>query len=188
VARPHDPQVTEAIEEAALALLVEDGFAQMSMEAVASRAGVGKPAIYRRFRDKSDLVTAVIARRLPALEVPDLDDTRAELWQAMRGLPVDGAGYVGLIGGLMAEQRREPALIEAFRRNVLLPRRAAVRAAIERGQARGDVRGDLRAEDALDLLAGPFLARIFAGASTGPAWRRRYFALWWDTVRERPNR
>lgn len=187
MARPHDPQVTEAIEEAALALLVEDGFAQMSMGAVAERAEVGKPAIYRRFRDKADLVTAVIARRLPALEVPDLGDTRAELWQAMQGLPVDGAGYVGLIGGLMAEQRREPALIEAFRRNVLLPRRAAVQAAISRGQTRGDVRADLRAEDALDLLAGPFLARIFAGVPTGPRWRRRFFDQWWDIVRERPD-
>lgn len=76
-------------------------------------------------------------------------------------------------------------MIDAFRRNVLLPRREAVRAAISRGQARGDVRADLRAEDALDLLAGPFLARVFAGASTGPRWRRRFFDQWWDIVRER---
>jgi AcrR family transcriptional regulator len=188
VARPHDPQVTQAIEDAALALLSEDGFAQMSMGAVAERASVGKPAIYRRFRDKADLVTAVVARRLPVMDVPDLGDARAELWQAMQGLPVDGAGYVGLIGGLMAEQRREPALVEAFRRNVLLPRRAAVQAAIERGHARGDVRADLRAEDALDLLAGPFLARIFADAPTGPRWRRRFFDVWWDLIRERQDR
>ena len=189
MARPHDQQVTEAIERAALELLAEHGFAQMSMAAVAERAGVGKPAIYRRFRDKAELVTAVVATRLPVLEVPELGDTRAELWLAVqRGFPSDGPGYVSLIGGLIAEQRREPALVDAFRRNVLLPRRASVRRAIERGQARDDVRGDVRAEDALDLLAGPFLARVFAGEPTGPRWRRRFFDAWWDLVRERQDR
>lgn len=186
MARPLDEDVTRAIEEAVVALLAEHGFAQMSMGAVAARAGVGKPAIYRRFRDKAALVTSVVARRLPVLEPPDLGDTRAELWLAMqRGFPTDGPGYVALIGGLIAEQGRDPALIDAFRRNVLLPRRAAVCTLIERGQARGDVRADLRAEDALDLLAGPFLARIFAGAPTGPQWRKHSFALWWDVVRVR---
>ncbi len=189
MARPHDPDVTEAIEEAALALLAEAGFAQMSVAAVADRAGVGKPAIYRRYRDKAELVAAVVARRLPALEVPDLGDTRAELWRAVQvGFPQDGPGYVALIGGLIAEQERHPELIAAFRDNVLLPRREAVRRLIERGRARGDVRRDLSAEEAVDLLAGPFLARVFAGAPTGPRWRRRAFELWWDLVRERSGR
>ncbi|HEX7291067.1 MAG TPA: TetR/AcrR family transcriptional regulator [Conexibacter sp.] len=189
MARPHDPEVTEAIEVAALELLGEHGFAQMSVAAVAERAGVGKPAIYRRFSDKAALVASVVARRLPALEVPELGDTHAELWRAVQvGFPQDGPGYVALIGGLIAEEERHPELIDAFRRNVLAPRREAVRQLIERGQARGDVRRDLSAESALDLLAGPFLARVFAGAPTGPRWRRRAFELWWDLVRERPER
>ena len=189
MARPHDPQVTEAIEEAALALLAEQGFAQMSVAAVAERAGVGKPAIYRRFGDKAELVASVVARRLSPLDVPDLGDTRAELWRAMEvGFPQDGPGYVALIGGLIAEQDRHPELIEAFRRNVLLPRRASVLALIERGQARGDVRDDLRAEAALDLLAGPLLARVFAGAPTGPRWRRSSFDLWWKLVSGKAGR
>jgi AcrR family transcriptional regulator len=47
---------------------------------VASVAGVGKPAIYHRFRDKAELVATVIEGRLPQLELPDIGDTRAELW------------------------------------------------------------------------------------------------------------
>ena len=66
--------------EATLTLLRERGFARMSMEAVATVAGVGKPAIYRRFRDKAELVATVIEGRLPQLELPDLGDTRAELY------------------------------------------------------------------------------------------------------------
>lgn len=172
--------------DATLALLTEHGFARMSMEAVAKAAGVGKPAIYRRFADKASLVGHVISRQLPVLDLPDLGDTRAELWQAVQhGLPANGPAYVGLIGGLIAEQDRHPELIAAFRRSVLLPRRAIVETIIKRGQARGDVRDDIAPDVALDLMAGPFLARVFAGLDTGPRWRKDAFAAWWDILRER---
>ena len=164
MARPLDPEIDEAIEAATLTLLTERGFARMSMEAVAAAAGVGKPAIYRRFPDKAALVAKVIAGQLPALDPPDMGDTRAELWQAVeQGFPTDGAAYVGLIGGLIAEQRRHPELIEAFRRSVLHPRRATVRALIERGQARGDLRGDVDIELILDLLGSLIHYRVLFG-------------------------
>jgi AcrR family transcriptional regulator len=184
MARPLDPTIDRAITAATFELLSERGFARMSMEAVAMAAGVGKPAIYRRFSDKAELVAAVIAEQLPALEVPDLGDTRAELWLAVeRGFPKDGEAYVRLIGGLIAEQQRHPELIEAFRERVLLPRRKAGRIAIERGQRRGDIRDDVEAVALVDLFAGPFLARVFAGVDTGSVWRERAFAIWWDLVR-----
>ncbi len=184
--RTLDRSVDDAIAAAALALLVERGFARMTIETVAEAAGVGKPAIYRRFRDKAGLVAHVISGQLPALEPPDLGDSRAELWRAVKqGLPADGPSYVGLIGGLIAEQDRHPELIEAFRQHVLLPRRAIVRSIIERGQARGDVRDDIDPDAALELMAGPFLARVFAGLDTGPRWRRAAFETWWEILRER---
>jgi hypothetical protein len=89
---------------------------------------------------------------------------------------------------LISEQDRHPELIEAFRQSVLLPRRAIVRAIIERGQTRGDIRVDVDPEMALELMAGPFLARVFAGLDTGPAWRTAAFASWWDILRERQGR
>jgi AcrR family transcriptional regulator len=184
--RTLNPNVDEAIAAAALALLIERGFARMTVEAVAKAAGVGKPAIYRRFRDKAGLVAHVISLQLPLLELPDLCDSRAELWRAVeQGLPVDGPAYVGLIGGLIAEQDRHPELIEAFRERILLPRRGIVRAIIERGQARGEVRADIDPDLALELMAGPFLARVFAGLDTGPRWREAAFETWWEILRER---
>jgi AcrR family transcriptional regulator len=104
------PTIDRAITEATMTLLRERGFARMSMEAVASAASVGKPAIYRRFRDKAELVATAIAGQLPQLDAPDLGDTRAALWTAVeRGFPADPPGYVGLIGGLIAEQERHPS-------------------------------------------------------------------------------
>jgi AcrR family transcriptional regulator len=184
--RTLDRSVDDAIAAAALALLVERGFARMTIEAVAKAAGVGKPAIYRRFSDKAGLVAHVISRQLPVLEPPDLGDSRAELRRAVeQGLPADGPSYVGLIGGLIAEQDRHPELIEAFRKYVLLPRRAIVRSIIERGQARGEIRRGIDPEAALELIAGPFLARVFAGLDTGPRWRKAAFETWWEILRER---
>jgi AcrR family transcriptional regulator len=184
--RPLDPNVGDAIAAATLRLLARRGFAATTMDAVAAEAGVGKPAIYRRFRDKTALVADVIARQLPVLEAPDLGDTRAELWQAFgHGMPRDGPSYLRLIGGLIAEQERHPELIEAFRTAILLPRRAAVLSLIERGQARGDIRDDLDAEWALDAHAGPILARVFAGAVTGSAWREHAFDTWWRAIATR---
>ena len=76
----------------------------------------------------------------------------------------------------MAEHRRHPELIDAFRRSVLLPRRAVGLALVTRGQQRGDIRRDIEPVTAVDLFAGPFLARVFAGEDTGHAWRRTAFA------------
>lgn len=184
MARPLDPRVDEAIAEATLELLNARGFASMTMEAVAEAAKVGKPTIYRRFPSKAALVAAVIARQLPELDVPDLGDTRAELWAAVEtGFPKDGAAYVRLTGGLIAEQERHPELIETFRSSVTRPRRAIVRSLIERGQARGDIRADVDPEAAVDSLAGPFLARVFAGKETGASWRKKNFETWWRSIR-----
>jgi AcrR family transcriptional regulator len=184
--RTLDPDVDDAIATAALALLIKRGFARMTIEAVAEAAGVGKPAVYRRFNDKASLVAHVISRQLPVLEPPDLGDARAELRRAVeQGLPADGAAYVGLIGGLIAEQDRHPELIDAFRQTILLPRRAIVRSIIGRGQARGEIRRDIDPDMGLELMAGPFLARVFAGLDTGAQWRRTAFETWWEILRER---
>jgi AcrR family transcriptional regulator len=180
--RPLSPEIDEALHDATLQLLAEDGFARMSVAAVAGAAGVGKPAVYRRFRNKAQLVVAAIAARVPEMHALDLGDTEAEL-RAVALLPEDGAAYVGLIGGLMAEHRRHPELIAAFRDTILLPRLRLVQGLVERGQERGHVRRDLAAETAVDLFAGPFLARVFAGADTGPDWRDRHFTTWWELIK-----
>src|SRR5688572_18291473 len=51
--------------EAASAIIREKGYAQVSMEAVAARAGVSRGSIYGNFRDRNDLIAAVGAERAP---------------------------------------------------------------------------------------------------------------------------
>lgn len=185
--RPLDPKVDAAIVEACVRLLAEKGFGEMTMEEVATVAQVGKPAIYRRYADKAELVTAAIESQIATLELPDHGDTKAELAEVVaRALPPDGAGYLRMISGLVAAEGQHPELIESFRVSILGPRRALVVALVERGIERGDLRPDLDPVTAIDFMAGSYLARAFAGLDTGPRWRRRTFEIWWGNMSADP--
>lgn len=187
--RPRDPKVDEAIVAATVSLLAKKGFSEMTMAEVAVVAGVGKPAIYRRYGDKAELVDAVIRSQPASPEVPDHGDTRRELAEAVEaGLPPDGAGYLRMVAGLVAVEEHHPELIESLRASVLAPRRAVVIALLERGVGRGDLRADLDPVAALDFIAGSYLARALAGLDTGPRWRSKVFEIWWEDIRDPAHR
>jgi hypothetical protein len=61
-----------------------------------------------------------------------------------------------------------------------------VREIVERGKARGDIRADLDSDLPIDLLAGAWLARGFAGASVDEDWRARILDFVWASVRAAP--
>jgi AcrR family transcriptional regulator len=58
--RPRDPRVDESVRRAALELLVEDGYQATSIQAIARRAGVSAPSIYRRWSSKAELIEAAV--------------------------------------------------------------------------------------------------------------------------------
>src|SRR5271163_3891937 len=76
--RPRDERASLAINEAALRQLSEIGYAALTMESVAGEAGVSRATIYRRFRDKADLVTAAIASNITLDQGPS-DHPRDDL-------------------------------------------------------------------------------------------------------------
>ena len=83
--RPRDARADRAILEATLELIAERGVHEFRTEDVAARAGVGKGAIYRRYRSKDELVTAAIAALVSEeIVVPDTGSTREDLLALMR--------------------------------------------------------------------------------------------------------
>jgi AcrR family transcriptional regulator len=138
--RPRDPHVDAAIRKAALDLLVEEGFARMSMEGVANRAGVGKAAIYRRWDSKTALVVdAIHILVLPHLDWPHTDDIRADLeviftqsLNKMRGLEGE------LMAAVVSELVRNPELAATVRAQFIACRQAdlliRIREAMDAGQ------------------------------------------------------
>jgi len=78
----------DAILDAAWAELIEHGYADMTLETVAKRAGTSRPVLHRRWPSRTKLATAALGRYLGLnpIEVPDLGSVRAEMGLLLRGL------------------------------------------------------------------------------------------------------
>jgi AcrR family transcriptional regulator len=185
--RPRDERVSQAILQAALGQLLERGFGGMSMEGVAAAAGVGKPAIYRRHRNKTEMLTAAIRSVLPTLDLPDTGSTREDIVTITTQARPMTSGPIGqLVGVVLAEEKREPELMAAFREQIVMPRRAMSKAILKRGIERGDVRPDLDLEQAADVFVGNVLGRQLAGEPFDDRWFEAAVELLWRGVRADP--
>ncbi|MFI8101754.1 TetR/AcrR family transcriptional regulator [Streptomyces sp. NPDC086023] len=155
--------VTEAIRAAVFEELAAVGFSKMSIEAVARRAGVGKTAVYRRWRSKLhlvlDLVSVFAAQGLPAPDTGSLHgDVRALLEVTAHLLRHPVASQV--IPDLLVEAARNPELAEAVR-GVLLQGQEGIAGDIVRAAvARGELPEGTDPERALDLAIGPLYWRL----------------------------
>ena len=70
--RPRDPELETRVQRAALQVFGEVGWRGLTMDAIASRARVGKSALYLRWADKGEvLVDALRRAQRDALGVPD---------------------------------------------------------------------------------------------------------------------
>lgn len=145
----------------------------MSVEGVAAAAGVGKMTIYRRYRDKKELVGAAMSALVADIgPPPDTADTRADLVAVLSQIErvlVTGPIFP-MTGTLLVEERRHPDLLDRFREAAILPGRARLRTVIERGVRRGDVRADVDVETVIDTLLGAFFARHLAGRALSAEW------------------
>jgi len=182
--RPRDPDVDEAIYDAALGLLDRVGYQRMSIAAVAAGAGVGRPAVYRRHRSKAELVVAAILRigsgPEPALPAGTRDALHVLL--ATAGGAFASPGGMAVLGSLLAEQRRDPELLAAFRARIFEPRRAIVHDVVERGVAAGDVATDADREAIDGLLFGALLARATLGEVVDADWIDRVVGQLWRGI------
>ncbi|GAB4052605.1 TetR/AcrR family transcriptional regulator [Catellatospora paridis] len=159
--RPRQEHVTGAVLSAVLELVTEQGLPAVTMDAVAARAGVSKPAIYRRWPGKHDLFLAAAEARIGELTVPDLGDFRAEL-RAVLDARLDvyrTPGTSRLLAGLIAAVEEDGEVRGAYQRYVSRIM-GETRKILERGIARGDVRADVDVQAAATLVAAPLIFRL----------------------------
>ncbi len=169
--RPRSERAHQAILRATLELLLEQGFAEMSVEGVATRAGVGKATIYRRWPSKADLVAEAVGRLShKALDPVDTGSVRGDLiLLAEQAFHTQEAGEVTeIMLKLMNERARYPELQAAFIRRVVQPRRRIVAEILERGIARGELRPDVDIDLLIDVLIGPIVYRSMLAAKHPP--------------------
>ncbi|QRN97627.1 TetR/AcrR family transcriptional regulator [Archangium violaceum] len=173
--------VTAAITRALFRELAKTGYAALSIEAVAKRAGVGKAAIYRRWPSKLEMVSDLLAE--VGIELVDLPDTGSlrgdvvallEQTRALLRRPL----IARILPDLHAEMRRTPALASAVRTGIQQGRRARAQELVRRAIDRGELSPDIDVDLALDLFGALLYWRVIVtGQPTPPDYLERLTTL-----------
>jgi AcrR family transcriptional regulator len=139
--RPRDPAVDESILSATLQLLGEAGYARLTMEQVAARAGVGKASLYLRWPSKVTLVAEAVQRLrshlMPA--VPDTGTLPGDMREFLRELMQPRSAAAWALPAVAGEAMINPELREAFRRGVTPTLAGSVHAIVQRAVDRGEL-------------------------------------------------
>jgi AcrR family transcriptional regulator len=180
--RPRDAQAEQAILQATVELLSEVGFNQLSIEAVAARAGVGKPTIYRRWPSKPELVLDAVERLAPPFPTADTGDPLTDLRQIVPEL------IVGLTSSPVARATialaGDAEMTRRLGEQYLWPRRAGIAAILHRAIAAGELRADVDVEMAIDLMLGASVYRWLVTAQPVDAdTARRVVDAVWQSMR-----
>lgn len=170
--RPRSERARRAILESAYAILQEKGFGQVTVEAVAARAGVGKPTIYRYWANAGELAMAAVLARPDEGEAPVSGTDPLAQWRVqLRHVAERFATPTGRqVTRMMAASDRDSELAKSFRNQIILKSREEGRALLLGAIEAGLVRRDVPVEPVLDLVYGPFFYRLLTGhAGLDPA-------------------
>lgn len=176
--RPRSAAVDRVIAETALNLLGERGPAGVTIEGVAHHSGVAKTTIYRRYRNRRELLRAslrfVVDAPQPPATLPTADRLVMLLEQFRQGLEE----VVGLraVATLLLETD-DPEFADAFRQYALAPRLRLLQQVFQDGVARGELRSDVDYERVGDMLIGSYFARCAIEGRVGGDWSRSVVAL-----------
>jgi AcrR family transcriptional regulator len=159
------PQITDALARTFFEEWARVGYSALSLDAVARKAGVGKAALYRRWRSKADmaadLIKQVSATAIMQADSGDQGSLEADLYAAL--LVARRIMRHPLVRRIMPDLYtaipREPALEAAMRPGEMM-REKKVKALVDRAIARGELPADVDRRAATDFLIGPLYWRI----------------------------
>lgn len=185
VGRPRDPRLDAAIVSATIELLTERGYNDMSLAAIAERAGTTTVAIYRRWSSKADLVAHAVFRTDGDDVVAETGDITTDLttmvqWSVDKLCrPAALAAIAGLLGESRTERnQRGAAAAMATNR---------VRDRLERARAAGDLRADVDTRVLATMIAGPVIQASMTGdaGKVDAAWIASLVSIALDGARPR---
>lgn len=160
--RPRSEQSRQAILASTLRLLQEAGFSELSIEAIAADANVGKATIYRWWPSKAALVADAFSNGADQeLRFPDTGCVRSDVSQQMHQLARVFRSKRGrIVAALLGGGQTDAELLEAFRERFLRPRRQEAYATLRRGIERGEIVEGADLDLILDALYGPLYMRF----------------------------
>lgn len=159
------PQITDALARVFFEEWARVGYGALSLDAVAKKAGVGKAALYRRWRSKADMAQDLVSRltaTVPArIESGDRGSLEADLYaMGLAGRRLMRHPMVRrIMADLYASMEREPALAAALRPSEAASQKK-VATLVERAVARGELPADIDRALATDILIGPLYWRL----------------------------
>lgn len=171
--RPRSAEIHGAILDATRALLVESGYAEVSMDRVASRAGVGKQTLYRRWPSKAPLVAEAVIDAYSAgggVQLSDTGDLATDLktWlngQASALAAKENSALIRALAAAAAEDRRDG---EALYRQLTGPQYDAVLQRLRSSAEAGQIRADADLTAVADAIIGTILYRELAQQGASP--------------------
>ena len=165
----------QAILRATIELLSEVGYVSLTVAEVASRAGVSKPAIYRRWSQKSQLVVeAMVTQMRPGKDRDSgrtADDLLALAEQLMSLLTQTPFGRV--LPGLVAEMADDPVLAASYRDLIIKPNQRQWHAVVAQGIDSGQLSSDTDVDLVINAIAGPlYFSLLITGDPIDPGYAR----------------
>ncbi|WP_433432803.1 TetR/AcrR family transcriptional regulator [Nonomuraea sp. CA-141351] len=142
--RRRGAELEEALLQATIDEVAEGGYARLTIDRVAQRAGTNKTAIYRRWPNRAALAFAAyrhFVARPTAL--PDTGDLRTDVLELLRGAAARMGSAVGsqILRGVMSEMHTHPELFQHLREE-LAHEPGAMMTILGRAVARGEARPD----------------------------------------------
>jgi AcrR family transcriptional regulator len=164
--RPRSERARQAILGATADLLLDEGSGEVSMDAVAERAGVSKATIYRWWPSKERLALDAMLEWASSGRVPrDTGTLRGDLLSLVRpwAREIRRRPFARVIAALLTAAQADPQFAVDYRHHFVEQRRAPMRAAFERAIARGEAPAELDVEIAIDAIYGPIYHRLLHG-------------------------
>jgi len=160
--RPRSEKARRAVMRSTLKLLERVGFNELSIEAVAARAGVGKATIYRWWANKAELVIAAFASAVEKeLRFPSGGPVLKSIHVQMKRWSVIFQSPLGqIVRTVIGAGQSEAEILKAFRAHWVEPRRTEARGLLQQAKKTGEIRSDLDPDLMLDLFYGPLYMRL----------------------------
>lgn len=160
--RPRSEDARKSILRSTLKLLQAKGFPELSIEAIAADADVGKATVYRWWPNKAALVADAFSSSADEeLRFPDTGSVRSDLSTQMKHLVRILRGKRGrIVAALVGGGQSDPELIEAFRDRFMMPRRYEAYEILRRGIDRGELSKNVDMNLMLDSLYGALYMRF----------------------------
>ncbi|MYW15097.1 TetR family transcriptional regulator [Streptomyces sp. SID2955] len=161
--RRSGPDLTAAIMRTTLELGRELGYAKLSIEAIAARAGVGKHTVYRRWPSKGALLLdSLLSLSESALDYPDTGDVAADLrrqiYEAVDLLAAEPLRP--LFQALVGEAQLDPGVAAALNERFIAPQAAKTVARLAVARDQGQLAPDFDLDLAMAILSGPLYFRL----------------------------